>query len=52
MYLAGDRGPLGRPTAEASCLGNRLQSIKALPKGTPKAEAKKKKKTGNPDDEP
>ncbi len=52
MYLIGDRGPLTRPAAEASHLGNRLELIKALPKGTPKKDAKRKKKLGLADDEP
>ena len=52
MYLIGDRGPLVRPAAEASHLGDRLELIKALPKGSPKKEAKRKKKAGLSGDEP
>ncbi|MBM3855162.1 MAG: hypothetical protein FJ399_18745 [Verrucomicrobia bacterium] len=37
---------LQHPAAEASYLGDRLEQIKALPKGTPKLEAKRKKKAG------
>jgi len=51
MYLVGDRRPLGRPAAEASCLGDRLRSIKVLPTDKPKAEAKKRKKAAKTDDE-
>ena len=46
MYLIGDRGPLTRPAAESGHLGDRLELIKALPKGTPKMEAKRRKKAG------
>jgi hypothetical protein len=52
MYLIGDRGPLRRPAAEASHLGDRLELIKLLPKGTPKLEAKRKKRAGLAGDEP
>lgn len=52
MYLIGDRGPLSRPAAEASHLGDRLEQIKALPKGTPKKDAKRKKRAGLTGDEP
>jgi hypothetical protein len=52
MYLIGDRGPMTRPAVEASHLGDRLELIKALPKGTPKKDAKRKKKLGSADDEP
>ncbi len=51
MYLIGDRGPIGRPAAEASHLGDRLERIKALRTGRPKAEAKKKKRAAVPDEE-
>jgi hypothetical protein len=46
MYLIGDQGALGRPLAEASHLGERLETIKAMPAGKPKAEAKRRKKAG------
>jgi hypothetical protein len=51
MYLIGDRGPIGRPVAEASHLGDRLERIKELPPGRPKAEAKKKKRAAVQDEE-
>ena len=46
MYLIGDQGALGRPPAEASHLGERLESIKAMPVSNAKAEAKRRKKAG------
>ena len=53
MFLVGEHGPLGRPAAEASHLGNRLEQIKSLPPpNQAKAEAFKKKKAGRGDDEP
>lgn len=53
MFLVGAHGPLGRPAAEASHLGDRLEQIKSLPPpSAAKAEAKKKKKAGLGDDEP
>ncbi|MSU66436.1 MAG: hypothetical protein EXS38_10115 [Opitutus sp.] len=52
MYLLGDHGPVGRPALEASHLGDRLETIKAMPKTKAKAEAKKKKKEGMLDDDP
>ncbi len=52
MYLIGDHGALGRPEAEASHLGDRLELIKAMAKGSPKKDAKRKKKAGLNDDEP
>ena len=53
MHLVGARGPLGRPAAEASHLGDRLEQIKLLPPpNEAKAEAKRKKKLGLGDDEP
>lgn len=52
MYLVGEHGPLGRPEAEASHLGDRLEQLKLLPKGTPKAEAKRKKKARQLGEEP
>ena len=53
MFLVGARGPLGRPAAEASQLGNRLEAIKSLPPpNRAKAEAKKKKKLGLDDEDP
>ncbi len=50
MYLVGDKGPLGRPEAEANCLGEKLEREKAamtLPKGA----GKKKRKTAKAADE-
>jgi hypothetical protein len=44
MYLIGDRGPLSRPAAEASHLGDRLETIRAMPQTRAKAEAKRIKK--------
>lgn len=44
LYLIGDKGPIGRPAAGASNLGDRLQKLKLLPKGTPKEDAKRRKK--------
>jgi len=38
--------------ADASRLGDRLELIKAVPQGSPKKEAKRKKKAGLADDEP
>ena len=52
MYLIGDHGALGRPAAEASHLGDRLETIKAMPQTKTKAEAKKKKKAGLADEDP
>ena len=52
MYLVGDHGALVRPAAEASHLGDRLETIKAMPKSRAKAEAKARKKAGHDDDEP
>jgi hypothetical protein len=53
MYLVGEHGPLGRPAAEASRLGDRLEQIKSLPPPDPaRAEAKRKKKAGLGDEEP
>ncbi len=53
MHLVGARGALGRPAAEASHLGDRLEQIKLLPPpNQAKAEAKRKKKLGLGDDEP
>jgi hypothetical protein len=44
MYLIGDHGAIGRPTAETSHLGDRLESIKSMPPSNAKAEAKRRKK--------
>jgi hypothetical protein len=44
MYLIGDYGAIGRPTAETSHLGDRLESIKSMPPSNAKAEAKRRKK--------
>ena len=44
-------GALGRPAAEASHFGDRLERIKALPKCSPKKEAKRKKKAGLGDED-
>lgn len=44
MYLIGDHGAIGRPTAETSHLGDRLESIKTMPPSNAKAEAKRRKK--------
>jgi len=52
MYLIGDHGPLGRPAAEASHLGDRLEQIKLLPKETPKMDAKRKKRAAYAAEEP
>jgi hypothetical protein len=53
MYLVGERGPLARPAAEASHLGDRLEQIKSLPPPSQaKAEAKRKKKAGLGEDDP
>lgn len=53
MYLVGERGPLGRPAAEASLLGDRLEQIKLLPPpDKSRAEAKRKKKAGLGEEEP
>jgi hypothetical protein len=52
MYVVGDKGPLGRPIAEASNLGDRLETIKLMPPGRSKAEAKARKKLGLDDDDP
>jgi hypothetical protein len=51
MHLVGARGPLVRPAAETSHLGDRLEQIKLLPpideaKAEAKAEAKRKNKLG------
>jgi len=53
MFLVGEHGPLGRPAAQASYLGDRLEQIKSLPPPSKdKAEAKKRKKAGLGDDDP
>ena len=52
MYLVGDRGPLGRPAAEAGHLGNRLELIRTLPKATPLLEAKRKRRAGGSGEKP
>jgi hypothetical protein len=53
MMLVGARGPLFRPAAEASHLGDRLERIKSLPTPNPaRAEAKRKKKAGLSDEDP
>ena len=52
MYLVGDHGALGRPADEAGHLGDRLETIKAMPQTKAKAEAKRKKKASKLDDEP
>lgn len=53
MFLVGEHGPLARPAAEASVLGDRLEQIKSLPPpNEDKAEKKRKKKAGLADDEP
>ena len=44
MYLIGDHGAIGRPTAETNHLGDRLESIKAMPPSNAKAEAKRRTK--------
>lgn len=52
MHLVGARGPLARPAAEASHLGDRLEQIKLLPPpNQAKAEAKRKKKLGLGDED-
>lgn len=51
MYLVGDNGALGRPAAEAGNLGDRLETIKLMPKTRTKAEAKARKKLGLDDDD-
>jgi hypothetical protein len=56
MHLVGARGPLVRPAAETSHLGDRLEQIKLLPpideaKAEAKAEAKRKNKLGIWDDD-
>jgi hypothetical protein len=50
MYLVGDHGALGRPPADASALGDRLETIKLMPKTRTKAEAKARRKLGLDDD--
>lgn len=50
MYLVGERGALGRPAAEAGHLGDRLETIKLMPKTRTKAEAKARRKLGLDDD--
>lgn len=53
MLVIGEHGPLHRPVAETSHLGDRLEQIKSLPPpNKDKAEAKRKKKAGLGDDEP
>ena len=52
MYLIGEKGALGRPVAEASNLGDRLETIKLMPPSRSKAEAKARRKLGLDDDEP
>jgi BNR repeat-containing family member len=53
MHLLGESGPLTRPVAEASHLGDRLERVKLLPAPSlDKAEAKRKKKAGLLDEEP
>jgi len=53
MFLVGQRGALGRPAAEASHLGDRLEQIKSLPPpNQSRAEAKRKKKAGLGEEEP
>jgi len=53
MHLLGESGPLARPVAEASHLGDRLERVKLLPAPSlDKAEAKRKKKAGLLDEEP
>jgi hypothetical protein len=51
LFLIGEKGALGRPAAEASHLGDRLETIKAMPKSRSKAEAKRRKKAGLDDDD-
>jgi hypothetical protein len=48
IYLIGDHGAIGRPTAETNHLGDRLEAIKAMPPSNAKAEAeaKRRKKAG------
>ena len=51
LFLIGEKGALGRPAEEASHLGDRLETIKAMPKSRSKAEAKRRKKAGLDDDD-
>lgn len=53
MYLVGERGPLGRPAAEAGHLDDRLEQIKSLPPPSQdKAEARRRKRAGLAEEDP